>query len=520
MADMSRGGFLLVVVAVAAAALAQVACAGSTEDDSASSSGGTGGSTGGTGGALGGTGGSQVFPSCTDGAKGDNETDVDCGGTCPPCADKKTCKAIEDCLSKICTDGVCGGCSATSPCPNAMACVAGICQPCASNSECAAGQACSAGKCGSCGGSGACASGQACVAGKCGPCGSSADCGGGQVCESGVCKPCASAGQCAPGQICQNGACGACAKTGDCPKGQACVGGACGNCTGNSDCDPGQACVGGVCGPCSGNGQCTTGQACIGGKCGACTATGDCPKGQACVSGVCGACTLASQCGGTDACVNGACTACSVTSQCGGGGKVCDVGRCLAGTEVQMYQCPASPNLGGGAWGFYGCQNHVASTPTCTVIEYPATQSLNCTPIGKLAVVTASAAPAAGTSQVQMYQCPPSQSLGGGAWGFYGCQNHLSSTPTCTVIEAPQSQAFNCTAVGKISLSASPPTAPPGGKVIPMFQCPPSQSLGGGAWGFYGCQGQLASTSSCTIIEYPTTQTFSCTAAGSMVLGP
>ncbi len=499
--------------------LAVAACAGSTDDGGAVSSGGTGGAAGDSGGATGGSGGSQVFPSCNDGAKGDNETDVDCGGACPPCADKKTCKAVDDCLSKICTDTVCGGCSPTSPCPNALACVAGICQPCASNAECGTGQACTAGKCGACGGAGACAAGQACVAGKCGPCQNSADCGGGQVCESGACKPCASAGQCAPGQICQSGACGACAKTGDCPKGQACVSGACGNCTGNSDCDPGQACVGGVCGPCTGAAQCTAGQACVGGKCGACGSTDDCPKGQACVAGVCGSCTLASQCGGTDACVSGACTPCTVSSQCGSG-KVCDFGRCLAGTEVQMYQCPPSQSLGGGAWGFYGCQNHVASTPTCTIIEAPTTKTLDCTPIGKLAVVTASAAAAPGTTQVAMYQCPPAQSLGGGAWGFYGCQGQLASTPTCTITEYPTSQTFNCTSVGKISLGSSAPTAPPGGKVVPMYQCPPAQSLGGGAWAYYGCQAQLASTPTCSVIEYPASQSFNCTAAGSMVLGP
>ena len=185
-----------------------------------------------------------------------------------------------------------------------------------------------------------------------------------------------------------------------------------------------------------------------------------------------------------------------------------------------MYQCPPSQSLGGGAWGFYGCQNHVASTPTCTIIEAPTTKTLDCTPIGKRAVVTASAAAAPGTTQVAMYQCPPAQSLGGGAWGFYGCQGQLASTPTCTITEYPTSQTFGCTAVGKISLGSSAPTAPPGGKVVPMYQCPPAQSLGGGAWAYYGCQAQLASTPTCSVIEYPASQSFNCTAAGSMVLGP
>jgi hypothetical protein len=185
-----------------------------------------------------------------------------------------------------------------------------------------------------------------------------------------------------------------------------------------------------------------------------------------------------------------------------------------------MYQCPPSQSLGGGSWGFYGCQNHVASTPTCSITEYPTTKTFNCTPIGKLAVVTATAPAAPGTTQIQMYQCPPSQSLGGGSWGFYGCQNHLASTPTCTITEYPTTKTLNCAPLGKISLAAAPPTPPSGGKVVPMYQCPPSQSLGGGSWGFYGCQNHLASTPTCTIIEFPTQKTLNCAPAGSMVLGP
>lgn len=496
-----------------------VGCGGSSDDGVSVPTGGAGGSGGASTGGSGGGDGGQVFPSCNDKSKGGDETDVDCGGPCPPCADQKGCKSIDDCLSQICSDGVCGGCSLASPCPNSLACVAGICKPCTVNADCGPGQACIDGKCGACGGSGKCAAGRACVGGKCGPCGQSADCGGGQVCEAGACKPCASAGQCAPGQICASGACGPCKTTKDCPAGQACVGGACGNCTGNSDCEAGQACVGGVCGPCSSSLQCANGRACVGGTCGACTKTSECPSGQACVSGTCGACATSADCDGTNACISGACTTCSQTSQCGNG-RVCDFGRCLAGTEVQMYQCPPQQNLGGGSWGFYGCQNQVASTPTCYTIEYPTNKTSSCTPLGKAAIVTASAAAAPGTTQVAMYQCPPMQSLGGGSWGFYGCQGQLASTPTCTITEYPKSQAFNCTLVGKLSLAASAPAPPPGGTVVPMYQCPPQQNLGGGSWGFYGCQNQLASTPSCTTIEYPTTQSFACAAAGSMVLGP
>ena len=135
-------------------------------------------------------------------------------------------------------------------------------------------------------------------------------------------------------------------------------------------------------------------------------------------------------------------------------------------------------------------------------------------------LVTASVPAASGTTQVQMYQCPGVTSLGGGSWAFYGCQGQLSSTATCHEIEYPTQKDFPCTPVGKMSLAASPPAPPPGGKVVPMYQCPGVTSLGGGSWGFYGCQNQLASTSTCHEIEYPTQKDFPCTPAGSMVLGP
>ncbi|ACY14159.1 fibrinogen-like YCDxxxxGGGW domain-containing protein [Haliangium ochraceum] len=40
-------------------------------------------------------------------AQGPTETDVDCGGTCPPCTDGLTCEGGEDCLSQVCSAGAC-----------------------------------------------------------------------------------------------------------------------------------------------------------------------------------------------------------------------------------------------------------------------------------------------------------------------------------------------------------------------------------------------------------------------------
>jgi len=47
-------------------------------------------------------------PTCSDGTKNQDETDVDCGGaTCDPCGVDKACGKNEDCASKLCQGGTC-----------------------------------------------------------------------------------------------------------------------------------------------------------------------------------------------------------------------------------------------------------------------------------------------------------------------------------------------------------------------------------------------------------------------------
>ncbi|HVV84671.1 MAG TPA: DUF4215 domain-containing protein [Kofleriaceae bacterium] len=53
------------------------------------------------------TAGSCLPPSCTDQVLNGDETDVDCGGGCSPCADGDTCAHPGDCASGVCTDLVC-----------------------------------------------------------------------------------------------------------------------------------------------------------------------------------------------------------------------------------------------------------------------------------------------------------------------------------------------------------------------------------------------------------------------------
>jgi hypothetical protein len=50
-------------------------------------------------------------PTCSDGIKNANETDIDCGGgTCPRCTFGKTCTSRGDCLSAFCSAGACQAC--------------------------------------------------------------------------------------------------------------------------------------------------------------------------------------------------------------------------------------------------------------------------------------------------------------------------------------------------------------------------------------------------------------------------
>ncbi len=50
---------------------------------------------------------SRVPESCDDGVQNGPESDIDCGGDCPPCERKDRCHHANDCWSGLCADGVC-----------------------------------------------------------------------------------------------------------------------------------------------------------------------------------------------------------------------------------------------------------------------------------------------------------------------------------------------------------------------------------------------------------------------------
>ena len=73
-------------------------------------------------------------PTCADGIKNSDETDIDCGGHCGKCSPTKSCLVGADCTFGVCrTNHTCGDCSLASDCPGTetecvhRSCTAGVC---------------------------------------------------------------------------------------------------------------------------------------------------------------------------------------------------------------------------------------------------------------------------------------------------------------------------------------------------------------------------------------------------------
>jgi hypothetical protein len=90
-----------------------------------------------------------VGSSCADMKIAGNETDLDCGGSCPGCDNGRKCNVLEDCKSRRCVGGLCTACTSDTQCPLmglTTYCGGGLCQDkkfvgsCKSNVECLSGK--------------------------------------------------------------------------------------------------------------------------------------------------------------------------------------------------------------------------------------------------------------------------------------------------------------------------------------------------------------------------------------------
>jgi hypothetical protein len=140
--------------------------------------------------------------SCSDEVKNGNETDTDCGGACPPCADGKGCETGSDCESRVCNAG--GSCAAPecgdqtkNGTETDVDCGGTTCPSCGPDGACGADTDCKSGSCVS----GKCES--TCSDGVKGGAETDVDCGGGDP----GCPKCGTAKNCAMGVDCQSGVC-------------------------------------------------------------------------------------------------------------------------------------------------------------------------------------------------------------------------------------------------------------------------------------------------------------------------
>jgi hypothetical protein len=284
-------------------------------------------------------------PTCSDGVQNGQETDVDCGGpNCPKCADGKKCASGSDCVSGVCSAGVCAQPPAT--CSDGVQnegetdidCGGPHCPKCADGKKCASASDCVSGVC----------SGGVCAAPTCSDTvqnggETDVDCGGPNCPKCADGKKCSTGTDCASG-VCNGGVCaqscvgtiscgiGACARVVPCN--ETCVPGSPSPevCNGIDDNCNGQVDDGDICPPIShGNYSCSGGNCvlafCDAGwadcnkdpadgcetdlsgslNCGACG--NDCSNqaaGHACVNGKCG-CNNASDCSSTAWCNSGTC---------------------------------------------------------------------------------------------------------------------------------------------------------------------------------------------------------------------
>ena len=143
------------------------------------------------------TGDKPAPASCADDKKNNDETDVDCGGSCALCADGKQCSANADCMSNHCEGGVCK--AGINLCADGIRSgdesdvdCGGSCSKCADGQTCNSESDCASNMC-----DGVCVS---CSDGILNGNESDVDCGG-------SCGKCSDGTKCNTGDDCANGFC-------------------------------------------------------------------------------------------------------------------------------------------------------------------------------------------------------------------------------------------------------------------------------------------------------------------------
>lgn len=309
--------------------------------------------------------------SCQDGLRNQNESAVDCGGSCGKCPVSTACNQNSDCATNICAANIC---TQSSSCDNMVkdgdesdVDCGGTCgsrceqgKACTQTSDCLATATCDNGFCGpiacenmikdagegdvDCGGSCStlCSDGQSCNM--------TSDCVAGATCTNNVCtvNHCTSGskdgdetdvdcgGSCMT--RCMSGA--GCSLDSDCVMGLACNGGICGTplCMNNmKDAGEGDIDCGGSCAnkcmsgqTCNSSADCDTNLMCNNGTCGASPCANGVKDGDEtdvdCGGSTCGACAVTQACIQDSDCASSDCECGASSGNCSSGGA-CGAGQ-------------------------------------------------------------------------------------------------------------------------------------------------------------------------------------------------
>ena len=114
-------------------------------------SGGSGGSSSSSSSSGSSSSSSGSVAACDDGKRNGDESDVDCGGSCPKCGDDQGCNNGSDCVSKVCTGGTCVAPTCTDTLENGaetdVDCGGPTCPKCPAEKGCGGDDDCVSGSC-------------------------------------------------------------------------------------------------------------------------------------------------------------------------------------------------------------------------------------------------------------------------------------------------------------------------------------------------------------------------------------